>query len=171
MTTATDATIPLSSRVVRSETIDFTEIDDTVVLMDVKEGYYYELDPVAARVWALIESGPRIEEVYEVLATEYAVAPATCRDEVREFLRKLSDLAVVRVLRRDEAPKRGDGSLRDGSGPGGGASAAQRRSAPDTRAAWTTPAIRFMAIERTAGGPNEDQKPYATENSYYHPPS
>ena len=170
MTTEADTSIPLSSRVVRSETIDFAEVDDTVVMMDVDEGRYYELDPVAARVWALIEPAPRVAEMCEALAAEYAVAPATCREEVREFLQKLSKLAVVRVLRRDEAPKREEGSHREPSGPGYGASAAQRRSAPDTRAAWTTPAIRFMAIERTASGPKPDMLSNY-ESVDYHPPS
>ena len=95
--------IGLSSRVSRSDGVVFTGLDDTVVMMDVEEGRYYELDPVGARIWALLEPGPRVAEVCGVLAGEYEVAPETCRDEVCAFLDELDRLGVVRVRPSDEA--------------------------------------------------------------------
>lgn len=103
MTGATDTNIRPSSRVARGEAIIFTELDDTVVMMDVEEGRYYELDPVGARVWDLIESGPRIAEVCEALVAEYDVSPETCRDDVAAFLGRLNHLGVVQILQPDEA--------------------------------------------------------------------
>lgn len=159
-----DVGIEFSSRVVRSEAIDFTEIDDTVVMMDVNEGRYYELNPVGARVWALIEFGPQVEEVCEALAAEYDVAPDTCREVVRAFLVKLSRLAVVGVRRSDETPQRSGGF------PPGTEHNRRRGNPPNTKAAWSTPAIRFMEIERTASGPREGNK-YTGEDAYYFIPS
>ena len=94
--------IELSARVTRNEAIVFTELDDTIVMMDVEEGRYYELDAVGARVWTLLESGPRVGEVCDALVGEYEVAPGTCREDVLGFLEELNDLGVVRVRPEDE---------------------------------------------------------------------
>ena len=161
MTTAADTSIPLSSRVVRSKKIDFAEIDDTVVMMDVDEGRYYELDPVAARVWALIEPAPRVAEMCEALAAEYEVASETCRDEVGAFLEKLSRLAVVRIRQPHEEAdgNEAEGNVRTnddtngGAAPVAGRSGREARIRPSARLAWTAPSVRVMSIEaRTQSG-------------------
>ena len=166
-----------SCRVIRSGAIDFAELGDTVMMMDVDEGRYYELDPVGARIWALVESGPTVAEVCEALVAEYDVALDTCRDEVLEFMVKLNYLKVMRVLQEDGAEE--DGAEGEAgttkrpavSSPPSGISrdAAQcPRSGEEPRAklAWTTPVIRTMEVtRRTAGGPG----PYTVENLYEHP--
>lgn len=91
----------LSTRVARNEAIIFTELDDTVVMMDAEEGRYYELDPVAASVWALLERDKSVAEVCEALEKQYDVAPETCREDVLAFVEELTRLGVVR--RADEA--------------------------------------------------------------------
>ena len=96
--------IELSARVTRNQAIVFTELDDTIVMMDVEEGRYYELDAVGARVWALLENGPLVDEVCEAMAGEYEVAPETCRKDVLGFLEELHGLQVVRV-QPEERPK------------------------------------------------------------------
>ena len=89
--------IDLSARVTRNEAIVFTELDDTIVMMDVEEGRYYELDAVGARVWALLENEPLAGELCEALGREYEVAPETCRKDVLGFLEERRDLQVVQV--------------------------------------------------------------------------
>lgn len=90
--------IDLSTRLARSEAIVFTELDDTVVMMDVEEGRYYELDPVGASVWALLERAPSLAEVCDALERQYEVAPETCREDVLAFVGELGRLGVVRTL-------------------------------------------------------------------------
>ena len=85
-----------SEQLRRNEAIIFTELDDTVVMMDVEEGCYYELDPVGANIWALLESPASMAEVCEALERQYEVAPETCREDVRAFVDELSRLGVVR---------------------------------------------------------------------------
>ena len=55
-----DVTVALTSQVSRNEAIVFTDLDDTIVMMDVDEGQYYELDPVGARIWGLLEPAAAI---------------------------------------------------------------------------------------------------------------
>ena len=171
MNTGVVARIEPSSRVVRSEAIDFTELDDTVVMMDVDEGRYYELDPVGARVWALIESGPRVGEVCDALAAEYEVGPETCREETGAFLSELSRLAVVRVRRPDEAERHGGATGDDTTGGAVATSEEPGRKAkatPSPQPAWATPTVRVMSIKRTKSGPHTNYLP--GEQFVYAPP-
>ena len=86
-----------SSMVARNEAIVFTDLDDTVVMMDVDEGQYYELDPIGARIWTLIEAARPVAEICDALAGEYDVDPDTCRHDTLEFLQTASEHRLVRV--------------------------------------------------------------------------
>ena len=80
------AAVGLSCFVKRNESIVFTELDDTIVMMDVDEGQYFELDPVAARIWEIVENGATARDICDVLASEYEVAADVCERETLEFL-------------------------------------------------------------------------------------
>ena len=78
--------VQLSSVLARNEAIVFTDLDDTIVMMDVDEGQYYELDPIAARIWMLLETASPASALCETLATEFEVDLATCQQDTLEFL-------------------------------------------------------------------------------------
>lgn len=88
----------LSTRVARNDAIIFTELDDTVVMMDAEEGRYYELDPVGASVWELLDHEKSVAEVCEALEKQYDVAPVTCREDVLAFVEELERLGVVQQI-------------------------------------------------------------------------
>ena len=150
--TTTGASVEPSSRVARSDPIIFTELDDTVVMMDVEEGRYYELDAMGARVWALAESGPRTAEICAALVAEYEVAPDRCGNEVRAFLNELCRLAVMRILPEDGKIEIANDETRDPerSSISRTSPAAPRPGELEAQRAWTTPKIRVMALTRTA---------------------
>ena len=77
-------------------TVALTDLDDTIVMMDVDEGQYYELDPVGARIWGLLETG-RSADICDTLAAEFAVDPDTCRRDTLEFLQAASAMRIVHV--------------------------------------------------------------------------
>ena len=76
-----DVTVALTSQVSRNEAIVFTDLDDTIVMMDVDEGQYYELDPVGARIWGLLETGRSAADLCDAL----------------EFLQAASAMRIVHV--------------------------------------------------------------------------
>lgn len=80
--------VELSSVIMRNEAIVFTDLDDSIVMMDVDEGHYYELDPVAARIWMLLEEASSAGKICETLANEYEVDAQTCQHDTLEFLQK-----------------------------------------------------------------------------------
>lgn len=153
MSTTAEVGIQPSSRVVRSDAIIFTEFDDAVVMMDVDEGRYYGLDPVGAKIWTLIESGPSVAEVCETLVATYEVAPGTCRDEVRAFMDELHRLGVIRILQGDDAKEThsGPGAL-SMSGRAEAVAPLKQKKELGGRVVWTTPAIQIMALADTASG-------------------
>ena len=90
-------TIGLSSIAARNEAIVFTDLDDTIVMMNVDEGQYYELDPIAAKIWTLIEAPRAVDDICNALAGEYDVDPDTCRQDTLEFLQTASENGIVRM--------------------------------------------------------------------------
>ncbi|MYD86900.1 MAG: PqqD family protein [Acidobacteria bacterium] len=89
--------LSLTTVVQRNEAIVFTEIDDIVVMMDVDEGRYYELDAIGARIWALIESGATVTAICDALEQDYEVAPEVCRRDVLDFVAEAHRCGVIRL--------------------------------------------------------------------------
>lgn len=97
------AALNLSSVITRNDAIVYTDLDDTIVMMDVDEGQYYELDPIAARVWGIIENSQTVEAVCKTLAEEFDVDPSTCQQETLEFLQAANEQSIVKVQPNDGA--------------------------------------------------------------------
>ena len=92
-----DMAVAPTSQVSRNEAIVFTDLDDTIVMMDVDEGQYYELDPVGARIWTLLETGRSAADLCDVLAGEFEIDPDTCRRDTLQFLKEASAMRIVHV--------------------------------------------------------------------------
>ena len=91
--------IEMSDIIARNEAILFTDLDDTVVMMDMDEGRYYELDAIAAEIWTLLETGRPVAELCDALVAGYDVEPEVCRRDVLAFLNETEDMGIVRVNR------------------------------------------------------------------------
>ena len=89
--------VALASLVQRKAEILFTDLDDTVVMMDSDEGNYYELDAVGTRIWNLLDNERSVAEVCELLVREYDVTLEDCRQDVLKFLEQVAQLGVVEV--------------------------------------------------------------------------
>lgn len=86
-----------STNLTRNDNIVFTELDNTIVMMDVDEGHYYELDPIAARIWELIEDGSTVGKVCDALVEQYDVDPQACQQDTLEFLELATERGIVRA--------------------------------------------------------------------------
>lgn len=89
--------ISLTTVVARNEAVIFTEIDDVIVMMDVGEGQYYELDETGARIWAVIESAASVAAICDALQVEYEVSPDVCQRDVLHFLTEAHRRGVIRI--------------------------------------------------------------------------
>ena len=92
-----DVAVDPTSVVSRNEAIVFTDLDDTIVMMDVDEGKYYELDPIGVRIWTLLETSRTAADICDALAAQFDVDPDTCRSDTLEFLQTASSMRIVHV--------------------------------------------------------------------------
>jgi hypothetical protein len=70
-------------------------LHDELVMMDLDQGKYFSLNPVATRIWDLLEKPLTAEELCMVLIDEYDVESERCRIEVEEHLSEMVGLGLV----------------------------------------------------------------------------
>jgi hypothetical protein len=68
---------------------------DEMVMMDIDKGKYFSLNPVATRIWDLLEKPMSIDELCVVLMKEYEVDREQCLREVKEHLGEMVRLGMV----------------------------------------------------------------------------
>jgi hypothetical protein len=70
-------------------------LHDELVMMDIDQGKYFSLNPVATRVWDLLEMPLSVDDLCLLLVDEYEVEPGQCRDEVEEHLAEMVKTGLV----------------------------------------------------------------------------
>ncbi len=66
-------------------------------ILNLKNGVYYSLDPVGARVWNLLQEPRSVQEVCETLLGEYDVEPQRCESDLHALLEKLLGEGLIEV--------------------------------------------------------------------------
>lgn len=56
------------------------------------------MNEVGSRIWELIEGNTSIVNIIETLTNEYQVDEETCENTVMEFLGRLKDAELIKVL-------------------------------------------------------------------------
>ncbi len=70
-------------------------------ILNLKNGVYYGLDPVGARIWNLLQESRRVREIRDALLAEYEVSPERCERDLLALLEKLLGEGLIEV--RDES--------------------------------------------------------------------
>ncbi len=73
------------------------DLDGEVVLLSIDNGRYYNMNPVASRIWALVERPIAVAALIDLLVGEFEVERAICQQEVLAFLRELHADGLVRT--------------------------------------------------------------------------
>lgn len=89
MKLSSDSTVLVAKDVVSCDLLD------EVAILNVKDGVYYGLDPVGARIWNLIQKQTKVSEVLEILLTEYDVKKDRCQDDLLELLQQLAENELI----------------------------------------------------------------------------
>jgi hypothetical protein len=71
------------------------DVAGEAVILQLKDGMYYGLNPVGASVWKLIQSPQTIRAIRQAILDEYEVDEATCQ---RDLLALLKDLHANRLI-------------------------------------------------------------------------
>lgn len=76
------------SLVIRDEVV-FREVGGETVLLNLKTGTYFGLDPVGTRVWQLLGEHGSLSQVLEVMLGEYDIDPERLERDLFELCRQL----------------------------------------------------------------------------------
>lgn len=71
--------------------------ESDVVLLDLKEGVYYELTGVGARIWELIQHPGSIGAILATLLEEFEVGPKQCEEDLIALLGEMTKRGLVEV--------------------------------------------------------------------------
>ena len=94
-----DPALSLTATILASKQQISCDVADEVVLLSVRNGQYYGLNPVAASIWRLIQQPRTLASVRDGLVSEYAdVSVATCTNEVLAFAANMLALGLIEVL-------------------------------------------------------------------------
>jgi hypothetical protein len=67
------------------------------VILDLKSGEYYGLNPVGARIWNLVQEPHTVSEVLSVIVEEYDVAPDRCEQDLLALVEELAAKGLIEV--------------------------------------------------------------------------
>ncbi len=90
-------TLSTSSSVVAANDQVSSDLGGEVAILHLKTGTYYGLDVVGARIWSLIQEPRTVEEIRDVLVSEYEVEPDRCERDLIALLQGLADKGLIEV--------------------------------------------------------------------------
>ena len=90
--------INLDTVLVRNNSIDVSELDGEIVMMDVDKGYYFMINLVGSKIWTIIEQPTPVKSIVEKLLSTYKIDMDSCKDSVVAFLESLYDENLIQVL-------------------------------------------------------------------------
>ena len=70
-------------------------LHDELVMMDLDKGKYFSLNPVATRIWDMLEKALPMDTICGVLMDEYEVDAVQCREEVTQHLEEMVRFGLV----------------------------------------------------------------------------
>ncbi len=77
-----------------------TYSEDGAVLLDIRKGLCYSLNPVAARVWSTVEASPSgvdLRGLVDAMETHYSISREQLERDIDECLRKLENMGLVQL--------------------------------------------------------------------------
>lgn len=69
-------------------------------ILNIKNGVYYGLDPVGARIWTLMQEPREVLEIQNTITGEYDVTPDQCARDLMALLEKLLAEGLIEVKDR-----------------------------------------------------------------------
>lgn len=73
------------------------DVEDEVVILGMKDGIYYGLNPVGAFIWSQIQEPKTVEEIRDSILEEFDVGKEECEADLMELLEDLLDHSLIEV--------------------------------------------------------------------------
>lgn len=92
MTLHDESTVALSSEQVSAE------LEGEAVVLNLRDGVYFGLNPVGTRVWSLLKEAPRsVAELRQAMLAEYDVGYEECDRDLRSLLDALREHGLIEI--------------------------------------------------------------------------
>jgi hypothetical protein len=72
-------------------------------ILNIKNGVYYGLDPVGARIWNLLQEPCAVADIQNTITGEYDVEPERCARDLVGLLEKLLAEGLIEVKNESSA--------------------------------------------------------------------
>jgi hypothetical protein len=73
------------------------DLAEEAAILNIKNGVYYGLDPVGARIWNLMQEPREVAEIQTAITDEYDVEPERCARDLASLLEKLLAEGLIEV--------------------------------------------------------------------------
>jgi hypothetical protein len=93
-----DENILLEATVVVSKEQASADLGDEAAILNLKDGVYYGLDPVGARIWKLIQTPRTVREVRDMILEEYDVEADRCEKDLIALLQDLAKNDLIDIV-------------------------------------------------------------------------
>ena len=67
------------------------------VILNLRDGVYYGLDPVGTDIWLLAQQSKTITQIRDTLMDKYEVDPEQCEQGLQAFLKDMSSKGLVEL--------------------------------------------------------------------------
>jgi hypothetical protein len=74
-----------------------SRLGDDLVILNLKSGRYYGLNPVGARVWELAEKRSSAASIRDSIVNEFAVDPATAESDLADLLGQMESEGLIQL--------------------------------------------------------------------------
>ena len=74
------------------------DLGDEAAILNLKDGVYYGLDSVGARIWKLIQTPRAVREVRDTILAEYDVESDRCERDLIALLEELAQRQLIEVI-------------------------------------------------------------------------
>jgi len=89
--------ITIDSIVVVADEVVSCDLDGEAAILDLKDGIYYGLDPIGAKIWNLIQKPMILKEIIKIILDEYNVDKDRCTNDIFELIEELLNNGLVKV--------------------------------------------------------------------------
>jgi len=86
------------TRVVRDKEIIFQDIQDELIILNIKDENYLGLDNVGTRFWNILLNSSTTKDAYDKIMQEYDVEPNTLRTDLNSFISELIENKLVKII-------------------------------------------------------------------------
>lgn len=82
----------------RKQRILSASFDDTLIMMSVEKGQYYNLNAAGRRIWCLLEKPQNLDQIVAALAEVYDAPVEKIRAEADAFLARLEREGLLEIV-------------------------------------------------------------------------